>query len=84
MIEVIIVPAAIKDRDGVHRCFVEIKGIPHCHGTALVVSKAMTPAEAEEVKLKIEEALDKYRRPPRKGGKRKPKTSWERLLATKT
>ena len=80
MIEVFLVAAATPDRNGVQRYFVEIKGVPHCSGSALVVSNALPLAKAEEAKRKIEDALDSYRRPKRKGGRRKPKTSWERIV----
>lgn len=80
MIEVILVAAAMPNRSGVYPHFVEIKGIPHAVGSALVVTGALPLARAEEVKRKIEDALDAYRRPKRKGGRRRPKTAWERLI----
>lgn len=66
------------NRDGSQWYFVEIKGIPHGH--THVVTGAMPLAKAQAIKLKVEDALDGYRRPKRKGGRRRPKTSWERLI----
>lgn len=80
MITVILVPAAMPDRNGVQKHFVEIKGVPHSHGGgALIVTMALELAAAEQVKREIEDALDEYRRPKRVSGKKRPKTSWERI-----
>jgi hypothetical protein len=78
MLEVVLVPASNVNRDGVPRFFVEVKGFPHGH--TYIVTSALPRARAEEVKKGIEDTMDAYRRPKRKGGRRKPKTSWERLI----
>jgi len=76
--EVILVPAPTPDKNGVQRYFVQIKGIPGSRG-ALVVSNALLPEKAEEVRRAIEDDMDEYRRPVRTA-KRKPKSIWQRLL----
>ena len=79
MVQVFLVPAAMLDRKGEQRYFVEIKGVPHSHGSALVVTNALLLPRAEEVKRAIEDALDEYRRPKRTARKRPGKTIWQRL-----
>jgi len=79
MIQVILVPAATLDRNGEQRYFVEIKGVPHSQGSALVVTNALLLSKAEEVKRTIEDALDEYRRPRRTARRRPGKTVWQRL-----
>ena len=79
MIEVILVEMQHPGRDGVRKWFIELKGVPNASGGALVVCPALPWDKVQEVKKKIEDAMDAYRRPKRKGGRRKPKTSWERI-----
>ena len=80
MIQVILVPAATLDRNGDQRWFVEIKGIPGSRA-ALVVTNALLPGKAEEVRRQVEDALNEFRRPKRTARKRPGKTVWERLRA---
>lgn len=80
MIQVFLAPAATLDRNGEQRYFVEIKGIPGAKA-ALVVSNALLPAKAEELRRQVEDALDEFRRPRRTARKRPGKTVWERLRA---
>lgn len=83
MIEVVLVPAPMPNRDGSVSYFVEIKGVPYAGGKkavgTLVVSHALPADLAKKAKEAVEDALSAYRKPKR-GGKKKPKTAWERIL----
>ena len=59
------------------RYFVVLVGVPG--SPDLVASRVLSMEQAQEALRKIEDELDVYRKPKRKGSRRKPKTSWERI-----
>lgn len=62
------------------RFFVVLTGVPDRLGTVeIVVSPRVSREVAAELGRKIEDEMDAYRRPRRTEGRRKPKTSWERI-----